>query len=163
MSENLDKNVLEVIAVLNMARRMELTAIHQYMINHYDIDDLDYGKLAHKIKKISIDEMRHAEEFAERIKELGGTPESQLDAPIQKKQDINEIFIYNKKLEEETIAKYNEFIHICSKCNDNISKNIFQKILVEEQEHFNNFDNISTHLTNLGNEYLSRMTSTPEA
>jgi bacterioferritin len=53
---------------------MELQAIHQYMNQHYSLDDMDYGDLAVKVKLIAIDEMRHAEMFAERIKELGGEP-----------------------------------------------------------------------------------------
>ena len=61
-----------VIEVLNRARAMELQAIHQYMNQHYNLDDMDYGEMAAKMKLIAIDEMRHAEAFAERIKELGG-------------------------------------------------------------------------------------------
>ena len=49
----------KVIEVLNKARAMELHAIHQYMNQHYNLDDLDYGELAAKIKLIAIDEMRH--------------------------------------------------------------------------------------------------------
>ena len=60
-----------VIAVLNKARAMELQAVHQYMNQHYGLDDMDYGELAANLKLIAIDEMRHAEQFAERIKELG--------------------------------------------------------------------------------------------
>jgi bacterioferritin len=63
-----------VIDVLNKARAMELQAIHQYMNQHYNLDDMDYGELAAKMKLIAIDEMRHAEMFAERVKELGGEP-----------------------------------------------------------------------------------------
>ncbi|HON23533.1 MAG TPA: ferritin-like domain-containing protein, partial [Syntrophales bacterium] len=64
----------KVIEVLNKARAMELQAIHQYMNQHYNLDDMDYGELAANVKLIAIDEMRHAEMFAERIKELGGEP-----------------------------------------------------------------------------------------
>ena len=67
--EQKKKNVIEV---LNKARSMELHAIHQYMNQHYNLDDMDYGELAAKVKLIAIDEMRHAEMLAERIKELGG-------------------------------------------------------------------------------------------
>ncbi len=158
MSEqNLPKNVIEVIAVLNMARRMELTSIHQYMIHHYDIDDLDYGALASQVKQTSIDEMKHAEMFAERIKELGGTPSSDLDVPVQKNQDLKDIFAYNRALEATTIEKYNEFIDICAKCKDHVSKSLFEKVLVEEQDHYNLFDDIDNHVHTLGNEYLARM------
>lgn len=62
----------QVIEVLNRARSMELYSVQQYMIQHYTLDNMDYGEFAGKIKLIAIDEMRHAEQFAERIKELGG-------------------------------------------------------------------------------------------
>ncbi|HQG30658.1 MAG TPA: ferritin-like domain-containing protein, partial [Deltaproteobacteria bacterium] len=57
----------KVIGVLNKARSMELQAIYQYMNQHYNLDNMDYGDLALKVKLIAIDEMRHAEMFAERI------------------------------------------------------------------------------------------------
>ena len=74
----------KVIEVLNKARAMELTAISQYMNQHYNLDDMDYGELAGKLKLIAIDEMRHAEAFAERVKELGGEPTSEPDDKVTK-------------------------------------------------------------------------------
>ena len=74
MSERKQK----IIEVLNKARSMELHGIHQYMNQHYNLDNADYGELAANMKLIAIDEMRHAEAFAERIKELGGEPTSEL-------------------------------------------------------------------------------------
>ena len=75
MAQNPRKERKEkVIDALNKARSMELQAIHQYMNQHYNLDDMDYGEMAAKVKLIAIDEMRHAEAFAERIKELGGKP-----------------------------------------------------------------------------------------
>lgn len=32
-----------VVEALNKARSMELHAIHQYMNQHYNLDDMDYG------------------------------------------------------------------------------------------------------------------------
>ena len=54
------ERVQKVIDALNKARSMELQAIHQYMMQHYTLSDLDYGKLAANVKLISIDEMEHA-------------------------------------------------------------------------------------------------------
>ena len=68
------KNKGKVIEALNKARAMELQAIHQYMNQHYNLDNMDYGDMAAKVKLIAIDEMRHAEMFADRVKELGGEP-----------------------------------------------------------------------------------------
>ena len=78
----------KVIDVLNKARAMELQAIHQYMNQHYNIDNMDYGDLAAKIKLIAIDEMRHAEMFAERIEDLGGQPTTALAAQVTKGQQV---------------------------------------------------------------------------
>jgi bacterioferritin len=44
----------KVIEVLNKARAMELQAITQYMNQHYNLDDMDYGDMAAKIKLIGI-------------------------------------------------------------------------------------------------------------
>ena len=85
------ERVTKVIEVLNKARSMELYAVHQYMNQHYNLDNLDYGEFASKIKLIAIDEMRHAEQFAERIKELDGEPVSELSSKITKGQKVNEI------------------------------------------------------------------------
>jgi bacterioferritin len=61
MAQNLrEQRKKKVIEVLNKARSMELLAIHQYMNQHYNLDDMDYDDLAAKVKLIAIDEMRHA-------------------------------------------------------------------------------------------------------
>ena len=72
-----DERKKMVIEALNKARAMELHGIHQYMNQHYNLDNMDYGELAVKMKLIAIDEMRHAEMFAERVKEIGGEPVSE--------------------------------------------------------------------------------------
>ena len=38
-----DERRQKVIGVLNKARAGELLAIHQYMNQHYNLDDMDYG------------------------------------------------------------------------------------------------------------------------
>ena len=87
-----DERKANVITVLNEARAMELQAIYQYMNQHYNLDDMDYGEMAGKVKLIAIDEMRHAEMFAERIKELGGEPTSEPAGTIDKGQMIEVVF-----------------------------------------------------------------------
>src|SRR5512136_1704032 len=96
----------KVVEVLNKARSLELQAIHQYMIHHYDLDNMDYGDMAAKVKLIAIDEMRHAEMFADRIEELGGSPTSDLAGGIEKGQVVEAIFPYDALQEDEAIAAY---------------------------------------------------------
>src|SRR5512136_579719 len=99
-----DKRKEMVIEVLNKARAMELHAIHQYMIHHYDLDNMDYGDMAAKVKLIAIDEMRHAEMFADRIEELGGIPTSDVAGKIEKGQPVEVIFPYDSLQEDDAIA-----------------------------------------------------------
>lgn len=150
-----------VVEVLNTARSMELQAIHQYMNQHYNLDDMDYGELAAKMKLIAIDEMRHAEAFAERIKELGGEPTIQPEAAAKKGQNVNTIFPFDAKLEDDTIDRYNQFLMVCKENGDSTSMKIIETIIDEEQAHFNYFDNISGHIKNLGAAYLATIAGTP--
>ena len=103
----------KVIEVLNKARAMGLHAIHQEMNQHYNLDDMDYGELAAKIKLIAIDEMRHAEMFAERVKELGGEPVTGHDETVAKGQKVEAIFPFDAALEDDTIDLYNQFLLVC--------------------------------------------------
>lgn len=151
----------KVVEVLNKARAMELQAIHQYMNQHYGLDDADYGELAAKVKLIAIDEMRHAEAFAERIKELGGEPTTDLADKVIKGQEIKEVFPFDAKLEDDTVDIYNQFALVCRENGDAISVKLFETIIDEEQTHYNYFDNITNHLESLGNTFLARIAGTP--
>ena len=152
-----------VIAVLNQARGMELHAISQYMNQHYGLDNMDYGELAKNVKLIAIDEMRHAEMFAERIKELEGEPTSELADQVQKGQEPERIFTHDSDLEDNTIEKYNEFLLVCRENGDSTSLKLFEQIIDEEQEHLNYFDNVRSHIKDLGAAYLARIAGTPSS
>ncbi|OGK07665.1 MAG: bacterioferritin [Candidatus Riflebacteria bacterium GWC2_50_8] len=151
----------KVIEVLNKARSMELYAIHQYMNQHYGLDNSDYGELAAKVKLIAIDEMRHAEAFAERIKELGGEPTTDAADKVKKGQTVKQVFPFNAKVEDDTIDVYNQLLLVCRENGDSISMKLFEQIIVEEQAHYNYFDNIKDHLENLGDTFLARIAGTP--
>jgi bacterioferritin len=151
----------KVIEALNKARSMELQAIHQYMNQHYSLDDMDYGDLAVKVKLIAIDEMRHAEMFAERIKELGGEPTAEPAEKVVKGQKVEVIFPFDAELEDDTMDVYNQFLLICRENGDSTSMKLFETIVDEEQIHFNYFDNVSDHIKKLGAAYLAQIAGTP--
>lgn len=151
----------KVVKALNRARSMELNAILQYMSQHYHLDNLDYGELAAKLKLIAIDEMRHAEAFAERIMELGGEPTAEPAAKTEKGQKVEAMFTFDADLEDETLAQYNEFLKECLENGDSISAKLFETIIKEEQMHFNYFNNVGDHLKKLGASFLARIAGTP--
>jgi bacterioferritin len=153
----------KVIEVLNKARSMELQAIAQYMNQHYNLDNMDYGDLAAKVKLIGIDEMRHAEMFADRIKELDGEPTVEPAEIAQKGQKIQSMFSFDAKLEDDTIDAYNQFLLVCRETGDSTSVKLFETIIDEEQIHFNYFDNVNDHIEKLGETYLAQIAGTPSA
>jgi bacterioferritin len=156
-----DKNKEKVVGALNKARAMELHAIHEYMNQHYNLANMDYGDLAAKVKLIAIDEMRHAEMFAERIEELGGQPTTDLADEVIKNQKIKEIFPFDAGLEDNTLDIYNQLREICRENGDSTSMKLFETIIDEEQAHFNYFDNVREHIDNLGAAYLAQIAGTP--
>lgn len=153
----------KVIDVLNKARAMELQAITQYMNQHYNLDDLDYGELAAKVKLIAIDEMRHAEMFAERIKELGGEPVTGYEGQVVKGQKPEVLFAFDAGLEDDTIDIYNQYLLVCRENGDSISVKLYETIIDEEQIHFNYFDNVNSHIEKLGDTYLAKIAGTSSA
>lgn len=160
MSAMNPENVQKVVEVLNKARSMELHSIQQYMNQHYNLDDLDYGKFAAAIKRIAIDEMTHAENFAERIKELDGEPTSELAAKVEKGQELKGIYPYNIQLEGTVLEEYNQFARICRDNNDNVSAKLFEETLEDEQKHYDYFTNTDTHISQLGTAFLARIAGT---
>jgi len=158
-----EKRKEKVIEVLNKARAMELQAILQYMNQHYNLDNMDYGDMAMKVKLIGIDEMRHAEMFADRIEELGGAPTSVPAGKIEAGQKVEVVFSFDANLEDDAITAYNEFLLVCRENGDIISVKLFEVITDEEQIHFNYFDNVNNHIKKLGETYLAQIAGTPSS
>ena len=147
----------KVIDLLNEARARELSAITQYMAQHYELEDQDYGKLAKILKEIGIQEMKHAEALAERILFLKGVPTSKPDAVAKKNEDITGMLATDIALETQAIKMYNEAAGVCAQEKDQISKQLFEKLLGEEEEHLNQFENIKHHVEKLGAAYIATL------
>lgn len=147
----------KVIDLLNAARARELTAIIQYMAQHYELEDSDFGKLASKIKEIAIQEMKHAEDLAERILFLKGEQTTKPDAAVKKGQQIADMLATDVALESQAIKMYNDAAVTCAEERDQISKQLFERLLGEEEEHLNTFENIKNHVDRLGAAYLATL------
>ena len=147
----------KVIDLLNKGRSRELTAISQYMVQHYELEDNDFGKLASKFKEIAIAEMKHAEKLAERILFLKGEPTSKPDGLPKKGQKIAEMLNTNMALEATAMKMYNEAAMVCAAEKDQISKELFEDLLKDEEDHFNYFDNTKDHVDKLGAAYLATL------
>jgi bacterioferritin len=147
----------KVVDLLNAARSRELTAILQYMAQHYELEDKDFGKLAKKMKEIAIQEMKHAEALAERILFLKGTPIFKPDADIKKGQEMGAMLTTDMGLEKTAIKMYNEAALICAAEKDQVTKLLFERLLGEEEEHLSFFENTGEHVEKLGAAYIATL------
>ncbi|MBI4321713.1 MAG: bacterioferritin [Chloroflexi bacterium] len=148
----------KVIDLLNEARARELGAISQYMTQHYELEDTQFGKLAERLKAIGVEEMRHAEALAERILFLGGLPVTKPSGETKRKEEIPALLRTDIGLEQEAVAMYNRSAGICAQEGDNVSRNLFEKLAKEEEEHLDEFENTADHVDKLGAAYLATLT-----
>ncbi|MDH6312529.1 bacterioferritin [Parabacteroides sp. PFB2-10] len=143
------------IELLNKAVAEEMTAVNQYMYFHILLEDMGYDYLAAYFKRTSIKEMIHVEQFAERILYLKGELELRASKGVQKIHDVKEMLELANKMELETIQNYNEWAKICMDESDAASKKLFEAILLEEEEHQDQFDTELDNMKNFGDNYLA--------
>ena len=148
----------KVIDLLNQARERELHAIIQYMIQHYELDNDGYDKLAGRMKAISIQEMKHAEKLGERIMFLGGVPSTKPAADAKKGLDLSGQMKFDEELEAGAIKMYNDSAVICAAEGDQASKQLFEELLADEEAHIDEFQKTLDHIEKLGQAYIATLT-----
>src|SRR3954470_18084772 len=77
------KGDTKVIEYLNQGLRHELTAVNQFWLHYRLFDNWGYNELAKKWRKESIEEMKHADRFVDRILFLEGFPNMQDLNPLR--------------------------------------------------------------------------------
>jgi bacterioferritin len=128
------KGNANVISHLNKALKEELTAINQYFVHAEMCHNWGYGKLGSHIRKQSIDEMRHAEALIERLLFLDATPTMEL-MPLSIGQSVQKQFESDLNLEYGAVKSYNEAIQVSREAGDNTSRELFERLLKDEEGH----------------------------
>jgi bacterioferritin len=149
------KGNAKVLEQLNSALREELTAINQYFVHAEMCENWGYGRLAKYLKKQSIGEMKHAEELLERILFLDGTPTMETLA-LSIGATVKDAIQSDLKLETGAVASYNEAVQIAVANKDNGSRDLFVKLLKDEEEHVDWLEAQLHQIAEMGYErYLS--------
>jgi bacterioferritin len=147
----------KVIAALNDALREELMAINQYFLHAEMCENWHYSKLSAHIRKESIDEMRHAEALIERILFLDGTPNLTEPMRLTVGGNVKAQLESDLKLEVEAVAMYNRFVALARDEGDNASRELFERLLKDEEAHVDWLEAQVHQMKELGYErYLSQ-------
>ena len=150
------KNKYQVsIDLLNDAVGKEIATSLQYMYFHTHFEDDRYQYLSKIMREISIAEMRHIEEFSDRILFLRGDVDMNASFRTRQVTDVKEMLRMAMQLEQSTIDSYNEASRIASVNKDAVTHKMFQDIIVEEEQHLVTFRTELQNLIDYGEEYLA--------
>ncbi len=143
------------IELLNKAVADELAAVHQYMYFHFHCDDQGYDLLASLFKKTAIEEMIHVEVLAERILFLGGDIKMDVAEKVKPVKEVKKMLEMGKDMEAASAKDYNIWANECSANADSASKKIFEELVLDEERHYDQFDNELENMEKFGVNYLA--------
>ena len=124
-----------VIEYLNKALRHELTAVNQYWLHYRFLNNWGLLEMAKVWRKESIEEMEHADKFTDRILFLEGFPNMQVLDPLRIGQNVKEIIECDLAAEHSARNLYQEAATYCHSVNDYVSRDLFEKLMHDEEEH----------------------------
>ena len=125
----------DVIKQLNIILKNELTAINQYFLHGRMLQDWGFEILGKKVYDESIGEMKHADMIINRILMLEGLPNLQDLGLLKIGQNVEEMFEADLSVEMLNQSCLKEAIALCETERDYISREIFEKILDDTEEH----------------------------
>ena len=150
-----------VIELLNEALRNELTAVNQYWLHYRLLDHWGIARLADFERHESIDEMKHADELSERILFLDGLPNFQALGRLRIGETVEEILRADLDLEREAVAQLKDAIAHCETVRDYVSRELFARILANEEEHVDTLDKQFDMIERMGLQNYVQLQSHP--
>ena len=127
-----DKKIIEH---LNAALKKELTAVNQYFLHARMLEDWGVTKLGKHEYNESIEEMKHADDLIQRILFLEGIPNLQELGKLHIGENVKEILECDLKIEIDGAEAYREAVAYAESVKDYISRDLFMKILADEEGH----------------------------
>ncbi len=153
----------KVIEFLNKALTNELTAINQYWLHYRTLHHWGIRKLADYERHESIDEMKHADTLAERILFLDGLPNFQAIHKLKVGETVEEILKADLALEMDAVPLLRDAIEYCESVRDYVSREIFERILENEEEHVDFLETQFDMIERMGLQNYVQLHSVPAA
>lgn len=138
----------EYFELLNKAVARELQVSVQYMLQHTKMEKImrrvkaenillertTYDAIGELLKKLAIEEMKHAGAIMERIYYLGGSATTKASKPTIG-NSLKEFAVLGVKAEEEALELYRKIIDMAIKLGDWETRQLFEKIYSDEEKH----------------------------
>jgi bacterioferritin len=137
----------KVIEYLNRGLRHELTAVNQYWLHYRLLSNWGLLDMAKVWRKESIEEMEHADSLIDRIIFLDGFPNMQVLDPLRIGQNVKEVIDCDLAAEHSARNLYQEAATHCHSVKDYVSRDLFEKLMKDEEHHI---DFLETQLDLIG-------------
>jgi len=131
----------KLLEMLNSAIARELQVAIQYMWQHVQWKGVEGYAVSDEFKEIAVTEMKHAEKIAERLWYLGRKPTTKPN-PINVGDSLKDMINFDIKAELEAIAMYKDIMDIAQKEGDAATREIFEEIEEQEEEHHDFFTSL---------------------
>jgi bacterioferritin len=145
-----------VIEYLNRGLRHELAAINQYWLHYRLLDNWGYRALAKKWRQESIEEMQHADKIVTRIIFLDGFPNMQVIDPLRIGQNVREVLDCDLAAEMSARALYQEAATHCHAVRDYVTRDLFEELMHDEEEHIDYLETQLDLVAKLGLELYAQ-------
>ena len=141
----------EIVALLTRAYWMEMETVMSYLAQSAHLDGIRAEEIAEALSKDVDEELGHARQFANRIKDLYGTPPGSLDftaeqtylQPLEDTTDVATVIKGVIEAEAGAIEHYNRIIEACDGV-DWATQDMVIEILHDEENHLRTFERYLT-------------------
>lgn len=131
-----------IIQLLQKAYRMELETVANYLANSVYLDGVRAEEVKRSLSEDVTEELGHAQQLANRIKQLGGRIPGSLELdydqtflqPPQETTDTESVIRGVVKAEESAIEHYRKVIQLTSDC-DPVTADLATRLMADEEEH----------------------------